>query len=593
MLWGALVLAFIIPFAIAIFVLAEPRWFPLLDHAQTEMRVRDVITDAPPLVGLPGRIGTLDRQGSHPGPLSFWVLAPVYWVVGGSAWALAASAAISNLLAVILALWIACRRGGTTLMLGLGFILAVLVSFYGPSLLTEAWNPYLPMMWFVVFVLAVWSVLRDDFAMMPFVAFAGSFCIQTHIPYAGLVGGLVCLAGVWLGINLFRRRADRGLLRRALYWALGALGVVAIVWSLPVYQQLTGSPGNLGLIWEHFTNPPETPIGLARGLGLMLVHLNPWRLLAGQDATTGSVVPGALFLAVWGGSAVVAWRLRVRTLVTLDVILVIEVALGIASMGSIFGFVWFYLVLWAWALSALMALTVGWTVVEVVRRRPGGNGSERVVRLNAGLALGTVGALVIFGVAATTVEPPSVRASAQLGALVNQTVNALDAGSVSGTGADGRYMVTFADPVHIGGQAYGLLLELERAGFEAGFPGRKTITAGRVVEPSQATAVVHLAVGPTNIARWRAKPEMREVAYVDERTPAEREEYTQLQAAAVRQLEQAGLSDLALRVDDNLFIAIFTPETPPRAKILLERMLEIGQPAAVFVGPPLLDAADN
>ena len=70
-----------------------------------------------------------------------------------------------------------------------------------------------------------------------------------------------------------------------------------------------------------------------------------------------------------------------------------------------------------------MALTVGWTVVEVVRRRPGGNGSERVVRLNAGLALGTVGALVIFGVAATTVEPPSVRASAQLGALVNQTVN--------------------------------------------------------------------------------------------------------------------------------------------------------------------------
>ena len=33
---------------------------------------------------------------------------------------------------------------------------------YGTVILTEAWNPYLPVMWWLVFVLAVWSIVSDD-----------------------------------------------------------------------------------------------------------------------------------------------------------------------------------------------------------------------------------------------------------------------------------------------------------------------------------------------------------------------------------------------------------------------------------------------
>ncbi|MBM3674521.1 MAG: hypothetical protein FJW88_06115 [Actinobacteria bacterium] len=589
----ALVAAFAVPFAVAIGVLAEPRWFPLLDHAQTEMRVRDVGTGEPPLVGLPGRIGTLDRQGSHPGPLSFWALAPGYRAFGGSAWALQATTAALNLLAVALALWIARRRGGTTLMLGLGLALGVLVAFYGPSLLTEAWNPYLPMMWFLPFLLAVWSVLCDDFALMPVVAFTGSFCVQTHISYVGLVCGLLALAAVWLAVDLYRRRAERDRLRRAGRWALAGLGVLVLVWIPPVYQQLTESPGNLGMIWEHFTDPPETSIGAARGLELLLVHLNPWRLVAGQDGTTGSVVPGAFVLAAWAAAFVVAWRLRARGLLVLQMVIAVELVLGLASMGNIFGYVWYYLMLWAWGLQALMILAIGWTVVALLRARGRFTSRAASVRLDAVLVTGTVAALMAFGVAAATVEPPSARVSAQLGVLVRQTVRALDRGTIPGTGPDGRYMVTFTDTANIGGPAYGLLLELEREGFDVGFPGRETIVPNRFVGPDDATAVVHLAVGSANIARWRAKPDMHEVAYVDIRTPAERAEYARLRAEAMRLLEEAGLEDQARRVDENLFTAIYTTGTPPRAKRLLERMLEIGQPAAIFVGPPLVDEADN
>ena len=40
----------------------------------------------------------------------------------------------------------------------------------------------------VLFLLAVWSVLCDDLPMLPVAVFAGSFCMQTHISYLGLVG---------------------------------------------------------------------------------------------------------------------------------------------------------------------------------------------------------------------------------------------------------------------------------------------------------------------------------------------------------------------------------------------------------------------
>ena len=56
----------------------------------TEFRVRDVGGRHTPLIGLPGRIGTFPDQGSHPGPISFWLVAPGYRLFGSSAWAMEA-----------------------------------------------------------------------------------------------------------------------------------------------------------------------------------------------------------------------------------------------------------------------------------------------------------------------------------------------------------------------------------------------------------------------------------------------------------------------------------------------------------------------
>src|SRR5213079_2737736 len=70
-----------------------------------------------------------------------------------------------------------------------------------------------------------------------------------------------------------------------------------------------------------------------------------------------------------GASVVVAWRLRHRLLLALDLVIVIALGLGLVSSARIFGTVWFYLLLWAWGLAALMLFAIGWTAVELGRRR--------------------------------------------------------------------------------------------------------------------------------------------------------------------------------------------------------------------------------
>ncbi|TML87944.1 MAG: hypothetical protein E6G06_16935 [Actinobacteria bacterium] len=48
----------------------------------------------------------------------------------------------------------------------------------------------MPALWWLLFVLAVWSVLCEDMVFFLIAAVAGSFCVQTDIGYVGLFIGL-------------------------------------------------------------------------------------------------------------------------------------------------------------------------------------------------------------------------------------------------------------------------------------------------------------------------------------------------------------------------------------------------------------------
>jgi hypothetical protein len=592
-LFVGLLVLLALPLLVALVQLRRPHWYPLLDMAQTEIRVRD-ITRHPPLIGLAGRIGPFGPDGgSHPGPISFYALWPVWRLLGGSSYGLFASTVVLDVVALGLSLWMAVRRGGRTLLLAMAAVLAVLTRAYGAFMLTLPWNPYLPVLWWFVFVLAVWSVLCDDLAMLPVLVVAGTFCMQTHISYLGLIGGL---AAVTLGVLVwaaYKRRGDAPARRSLAIWGSVSAVLGVLLWIPPVIDQFAHSPGNLGIIRDYFGHPPDAPIGLHRGVTVLLQQLDPIKLMTrtlvhdgGAVEVSGSRIPGALLLVAFFVAAYFAWRLRNRALLVLDGVLVVALGLGLISSARIFGTVWFYLLLWAWALVALMLFAIVWTIVELVRVRWKEGAAARARWGAAALVVLVAASTVVFVSQAWDVTVQTPRVNKTLGKVVGPTVDALR--QIQQRGDHGPYLVTWLpDAQAIGSAGFGLLNELDRRGFNvrAEEQFRPGATRYHVIDNRTPTLEVHLATGP-DIANWQRDSRYTQVASFDPRSAAERARFAELHDQVTAELGQAGLSSLAPQVDSNLFMLGLATNVPPATRHKIAQMLDLGMPMAVFIGPP-------
>jgi hypothetical protein len=593
---GATTVVVGLPLVVAAMTLRRPHWYPVLDLAMTELRLRDVGTAHTPLIGLPGRIGpSLAEQGSHPGPLSFYLLAPLYRVLGSSAWAMQAATVVLNLGALAVALLMAVRRGGVRLGLAVAIVLTLLISGYGLTMLTQPWNPYLPLLWWVLLLLAVWSVACDDLAMLPVAVFAGSFCAQTHVPYLGMAGGLGLLTVVLL-ISIWRRAAPGSTSRRSVMrWGAWSLLLGIALWLPPFVDQAVHDPGNLRAIYNDLATPSEDPVGFGRGVELALLHLDVPGLVFGDSSWVGSlpdpssdpdgsVVPGLVVLVVWALAATASLRLGNRSLVRLHLVVAVSLVFGVISMSRIYGKEWYYLMLWAWGVAALLLLAVGWTISAMVSAR-------HRTRLSAGAVNLALTSVLVVASAALTIDavdtdPPEPHLSSTLGEVLPDTIAALERGAGAAVGRDGRYLVAFSDAMYFGSQSYGLVSELERAGFDVGMSAvlHVPVTDHRVIGPDEASAAVVFATGQ-NIAQWRRVPGALEVAYVEPRAAA-RAEFSELRTAVIDDLRSDGLEDLVPLVDGNLFAVSIDERLSGFASGSTARMLELGEPTAVLIAPP-------
>lgn len=592
---AVLVAVLAVPLVAALVALRRPTWFPVLDLAMTELRVRDVGGPDTPLIGLPGRIGTLDRQGSHPGPISFYLLTPGYRLLGSSAWALQAATVVVNLVAMSVALLVARRRGGLRGVLGVAALLAVLSTAYGLSVLTEPWNPYMPLLWWVVFLLAAWSVALGDWPVLPVAAFAASFCAQTHLPYLGLAG-VIGVVAVGIGAVAHLRTDDQR--RRALRAVVVAGALVAVLWAPVAADQVVREPGNVTLLREHMFDPPDETVGLRTGVRVLLVHLDLTQLFRSAGGGSGSlvdtsydpygaVVPGLAVLLAWAATVLLAWKERLTAVLRLHALVAVGLLLGVYSTSRVFGKLWYYLTLWAWALAVLAAAAAVWTVLLALERRRPDSARTSYRASTAVLAAAVLVPVAALAAQAPGAEPPAPQLSRGLGLVVDPTAEALREGVGAADGPDGRYVVSWTDALYIGSQGYGLVAELERRGLDVGaMPWASVpITAHRAIPEAEATAVVHFATG-IFIEQWRDRPDAVEAVHVDPRTDAEREEYEQLRSTVVADLEAAGLDDVVPLVDGNLFGASLDPRLDDDTQDRLERMLDLGVPISVFVAPP-------
>ncbi len=560
--------------------LAETHWSPVLDMAMTEMRLRDVISLHPPTVGLVGRIGTLQAPGSHPGPLSFYLLAPIYRLYGSSAWAMEAAGATLNLVAIGAMTWLAARNARAWGAAGAGIASVVLMWYFGPQILATPWNPYLPILWYALFLVALWSVLERDLIALPIAVFSGSVCVQTHISYTLLVvlpGLAVVGSSVW--------SASRGGdMRRLVRWLTGSSVLGLLLWVPPLAQQALSPHGNLAIIWRHFTDPPTAPIGVVDGASVVLRRFGLDAFLARNTAPVGSVVAGEVLVAVWLVTTIIAFRMRSQSLNRFNLVIGTALVAGIVSAARIFGPVNYYLVLWVVTIGVGLAVSITWCgALALVRIPPGG--VRRVLSLagSVGLATVTIAATAGFVQQARDVVPISGSRSTLLTDLVPSVVAAVRRDERARPQDRHRYLVTWTDPISLGGLGYGMVNELERAGLSVGTPAgfRIAVRDHRVLGPAETTGEVHVAIG-ASIRDWRGRPAWREIAYADLRTPTQRALSRRLRAEAIRGLRSAGFDDAAALFDRGPFVFAGDPKVPAEARRAIQSYMSLGLPAAAF-----------
>jgi hypothetical protein len=523
---GLTAVAGVIPLGVALAVVREPRWYPQMDFAVTEILVRRVGTGDTPLVGLIGRIYAFGQRGSHPGPISFWLIWPVYRLFGATSWALQVGAASLNVLAIGTAIWIGGRRGGRIAALGIAAVVTILALAYGTDTLTQPWNPYIPLLWWVVFLLAAWSVLCDDVALLPVAVFAGSLCLQTHVPYLGLVLGISAVVAAALALGRRRGRAEPGSAPGLARWVALSLALLVVLWLPPLVEQATSHPGNAAVIVEAFANPDSEPAGLGRAtVETWLSYLDIPALLRGGIvdpvvARREPVVPGLVLLALWVGAAAWAWRARLgRHVLMLHLVVGVALVSGLMSISRIVGGLASWVVLWAWGTTAVVLVALAWTAAVTAERflPPSRRGRARAGG-GAVLAavLATAAVAFVFQGARTGVD--SLAVSRTLSHVVPDTVAGLESGAFPGTGRRGHYVLRWNRGPLADGPPYGLLLELERQGFDIGTLEQRgpyeIPYTWRV--PDDTTVFIHYVTGHDGIVRWKGTPGAVEVAFYDD-----------------------------------------------------------------------------
>jgi len=244
-------------------------WVPTWDAATTTVRVNDVFSRHPPLIGMwSSASGWSGHQINFIGALQLYLLAvPVKLL--GTTWGVLLGMATLNSAALLTGAWLIRRRVGYRLgLVGCAF-LASLVWAVGSEVVVDITPMQMGVMPYMLLLLAAWSVADLDLAAIPILALVGNYLFLDHLTFALAVPVLTVWSLALLAWGLRRRRRDDrpawpATRRRLVRFGGLAVALTVVVWLPPLYQQVFGrGPGNLGaLLSASGAKPPYVPKAL-------------------------------------------------------------------------------------------------------------------------------------------------------------------------------------------------------------------------------------------------------------------------------------------------------------------------------------------
>jgi len=444
------------------------------------------------------QLGVFDRFGwNHPGPSYFYLLALAYRVLGSGPRALFVGAALVNALAAVACVAVVRRRTTPARALWAALwlsVLGALLAAVGPGSITYSegalgglvspWNPMVIIFPLVLLVLlGAAAVDRSPLSLVAALV-VGSFVVQTNISALPLVAALLLVAGVWSLTPFLSRshlakpgNADLGAPgdgaietgadataaeggRRphrwgAWGWVAGALVVLVAMWAPPVIQQVTGQPGNLGLIYQFFTAGHP---GQSVATGLWSVAAVFAVVVEGPSEVMGSLLGNAphhqgaavmvsvAVLLLGAGLLAVGLRQGRRFAAGIGALTLFGFLSLVFAVTRITGFVYGYLVVWAVAVPVATLIGIGMVRGPLSSR----SGTRRPLTSTAAARLGlcAVGVVACVAFAVRVVQIPSLDSVSdpQVGQLLSLVRPALapggpvlvgDNGAGTGAGAIG------------------------------------------------------------------------------------------------------------------------------------------------------------
>jgi hypothetical protein len=450
------------PIVVAALSLVGDSWFPAGDWASMLYRVSQVGTRETPLVG------TYTVKGwAHPGPLLFWLAAPLYHLTGSDPRSLEWTAALVNVGAVAALAAVAWRRGRWPLLVGTMLLVALLLHGFGPERVVDLWNPFLPLLPFLLTVFLVWDAALGRRRALVEAAFPACLAAQCHLAFAVLVGllavGLVAWMRWWprlVGAGPEDTGAARSDELPGPPWsrwfgaARWALGVAVVLWLAPLFDLLFDLHNPVNILRQTGVSAKVGPVEAVSLVGRYVRPDGPW--LGGAEPERFLSVQGSgplpllVALAVLGLCLAVARRRRMVDVVALASLSLFLVLGAIPVASQIVLPAYSYLTQWLKIVGGLVWFTVGWTGWRVAEP------AIRAVPVRR-YAAGAVAGVALVAAAgwtwshATTMETPAPVESA----LLQRLRSAID----EDLPADGRLRVEIRGDIfgHFRGAIYYLI----------------------------------------------------------------------------------------------------------------------------------------
>ena len=226
---------------------------------------------------------------SHPGPAFFYLALPVYELCREHGPGLNLFVLLANFAATTALVLTARRLRGDLYALAVAVLLVVYETLGAPFPLSGEWNPMTPVLPLALLVFLCARLGTGETRALAAVAFIASAIVQTHLGFAPSAAYLVATGLLFCGRELLVQDAPTASDRRRPLRSLAvAAGVVVLLWTLPVYENLSRPDGNLRTLRLFFSQPHRAE--------------HTWKVAAEIVAGQLAIFPAALARALGRGT---------------------------------------------------------------------------------------------------------------------------------------------------------------------------------------------------------------------------------------------------------------------------------------------------